>query len=70
LTLEYKGYRAVVQYDAEHRMYAGHIQALDKADVAFFGKNKKDLMKNFEGMVNYYELMHDQLSLFPKAESN
>lgn len=70
MTLQYKGYRAVAKYDAEHRLYSGHIQALDKVDVAFFGKNKKDLMKNFEGMVNYYEQMQSQLSLFPKAENN
>jgi predicted HicB family RNase H-like nuclease len=63
-TLNYKGYAAKLEYDADDRIFVGHIAGI-KDIVGFHGTNVNELEEAFTQAVDSYLMACEQLGEAP-----
>ena len=51
--LAYKGYRAYVEYDAEDRVFVGHVTGITDI-LSFHGSSVDEITENFHNCINDY----------------
>lgn len=65
--LEYKGYKAKIEFSADDNVFFGHLIGIDDI-VSFHGENVKELKKAFKESVDFHIEVCEKVGKTPKRQ--
>lgn len=68
--MEYKGYKALIQFSAEDNEFFGTVSDIDRHIINFGGKSVAELKKHFKESVDGYLEVCEEQGIEPKKPFN